>query len=336
MSITEGMSDIKSEIDRMIEDRRATRLINPVLMLFYLKEFQRTRNRIVPFSVVKQGYEDTTCDLIRNHLRHNLNIGGQFNDSYLQRLASRHHVLEFITGKDFAISMPFAQNAQFFIPYIVNRMTEHLNNKLSNIIRLHRIVQTDSRDELQEILSDPSSRRLREFLENGFDPSSAGFLNIAYGFEICMFSILKVLLAKFGCKIYRDSKTYSSDKGTDLGTNFGVVYQVKKKCIVTEEAFNELVSELLLNFANGRIQEGNVFIIIEDIDDGLKKRLERQHINCITRKSITDFLDKLNSDEKWEILKQITKEFQRELMSDVCYACKKPEHQSCLYSPTRI
>lgn len=336
MSFTEGLIDMKSEIDRMIEDRRATRLINPVLTLLYLKEFQQTGNRTVDFSVVKQGYEDTVCDLIRNHLHHNLNIGGQFNDSYLQRLASRHHILEFIKGKDFAISMSFAQNVQFFIPYITSRITEHLNNKLSNIIKLNRIVQTDSRDELREILGDPTSEKLREFLKNGFDPSSAGFLNIAYGFEICMFAIIKVLLAKFGCKIYRDSKTYSSDKGTDLGTNFGVVYQVKKKCITTEEAFNELISELLLNFADGRIQEGNVFIIIEDIDDGLKKRLERQHINCITQKSVTDFLDKLNPDEKWEILKQITKEFQRELMSDVCYACKKPEHQSCLYSPTRI
>lgn len=43
MSLTEGLIDMKSEIDRMIEDRRATRLINPVLTLFYLKEFQRTR-----------------------------------------------------------------------------------------------------------------------------------------------------------------------------------------------------------------------------------------------------------------------------------------------------
>ena len=336
MVSSESLLIAKSEIDKMIEDRRATRLINPVLVLFYLKEFQRTGSRVVNFNLVKQGYEDTVCDLIRSQLHHNFNIGGQFNDSYLQRLASRHRVLDPIKGKDFAISAFFAEEAQSLIPYTASRIVEHLENKLLDIIKLHKMVRSGTRDAVQEILSDFTSKKLRELLQNGFESSSAGFLNVAYGFEICMFAILKILLAKFGCKIYRDSKTYSSDKGTDLGTNFGVVYQVKKRCITTEEAFNKLVSELLLNFADGRIQEGNVFIIIEDIDDGFRMRLESKHINCITQKSVTAFLDKLNADEKWEILKQIDREFERELASDICYACKKPERQNCPYSPLTI
>lgn len=336
MASPRNVADIKSEIDKMIEDRRATKLISPVLTLFYLKEFQRTGNRTVEFAMVKQGYEETVCDLIKCHLHHNFNVGGQFNDTYLHRLASRHHVLEQVRGKDFAIATPLAENARSLIPHITNKIAEHLTRKLFNITKLYGIVQSESRAEVQEILDDPTSRRLRQFLESGFQPSSVGFLNIAYGFEICMFAILKVLLAKFGCKLYRDSKTYSSDKGTDLGTNFGVVYQVKKKCITTDEAFVSLLDELLVNFADGRIQEGNVFIIVEDIDGKLKKRLQAEHINCLTQKGITNFLDKFDADEKWEILKQIAREFERELMSDVCRSCKKSERDSCPYSPMRI
>lgn len=336
MASGRSIADIRREIDRMIEDRRATRLINPVLTLFYLKEFQRTGNRTVEFAVVKQGYEDTVCDLIKYHLHHNFNVGGQFNDSYLHRLASRHQVLEQVRGKDFAIVAALAENAQSLVPYITNRMTEHLTKKLFNVTKLYRVVQSKSRAEVCQILDDPTSRKLRQFLESGFQRSSASFLSIAYGFEICMFAILKVLLAKFGCKVYRDSKTYSSDKGTDLGTNFGVVYQVKKKCIATDEAFISLLNELLVNFADGRIQGGNVFVIVEDIDGRLRKRLQAEHINCLTRKGITDFLDKFDADEKWEILKQIAREFGRELMSDVCRSCKKPGHDACPYSPTKI
>jgi len=332
MANTRSLPDIKSEIDRLIEDRRATRLINPVLTVFYLREFQSTGNRTVNFNLVKSGYEDTVCDVVKNHLHHNFNIGGQFNDSYVQRLASRHHILEAIGGRDFAIAPDYAQHCEQLIPYTIQKTKEHLNTKLSNLARLEEVIRRNAREELQEILGDSTSRKLREFLRSGFDPNSAGFLSMAYGFEICMFAILKVLLAKFGCKIYRDSKTYSSDKGTDLGTNFGVVYQVKKKCITTEKAFTDLASELLLNFADGRIQEGNVFVVVEDMDDGFKKRLKDQKINCLTQNVVTDFLDKLDAEEKWEILKQIVQEFKRELMSNVCRSCRRPEREICPYA----
>jgi hypothetical protein len=104
------LSELKSELDKMVEDRRATKLINPVLILFYLSEFKRTGSRIVNFKVVREGYENTVCDLIRNHLHHNFNIGGAFNDSYIQRLSSRHKALNPIEGKDFAIAEDYSQH----------------------------------------------------------------------------------------------------------------------------------------------------------------------------------------------------------------------------------
>jgi len=328
------LSELKSEIDKMIQDRRASRLINPVLIVFYLNEFKRTGNRIVNFKVVKEGYENTVCDLIRNHLHHNFNIGGAFNDSYIQRLSSRHKVLDPIGGKDFAIAEDYSQHAECLIDYTITSIKRHLDARLSVLIKLDKILRDADYDAISRILQDKTSKTLREFLEHGFSGKENGFLDIAYGFEICMFSILKILLAKFGCKLYRDSKTYSSDKGTDISTNFGVAYQIKKKCISSERAFEELVSELLLNFADGRIEQGNVFVIIESVDDGFRKRLNEKHINCLTKKGVTDFLDKLSPAEKSDVLRQIVQEFKRELISDVCQTCRKPVAQGCVYSPT--
>lgn len=325
------LNEIKSEINKMVEDRRATKLINPALTLFYLREFERTGNRVVDFSMVKQGYEEVVCDLIRNRLHHNFNIGGQFNDTYLQRLASRHHVLEHVRGNNFALTEDFVSNYKFLTTYVIDRIQEHLHSKLGNLARLYRVVNSNAQDEMTEILEDSTSTKLRQFLKDGFEGTSQGFLDIAYGFEICMFAILKVLLAKFGCKIYRDSKTYSSDKGTDFSTNFGIVYQVKKKCITNEKAFDDLVSDLLLSFADGRIQEGNVFVVVEDVDDGYRKRLDDRNINCISKKMVIDFLDKLSPEEKWEVLKQVVQEFKRELVSYICRNCKKPDRANCFY-----
>ena len=107
-----------------------------------------------------------------------------------------------------------------------------------------------------------------------------------------MFSILKVFLAKFGCKLYRDSRTYAADKGGDISTNFGVVYQVKSYYLREETRFAELLDELMMNFSDGRLQEGNVFLIIRDVSNGFKTQLKDRN-NCITKESVTELLDKL-------------------------------------------
>ena len=57
-------------------------------------------------------------------------------------------------------------------------------------------------------------------------------------------------LEKFACKIYRDTKTSSHDKGTDLSTNFGVVYQIKKLKIDTIGTAKTIYAELKTNFDN--------------------------------------------------------------------------------------
>jgi hypothetical protein len=72
-------------------------------------------------------------------------------------------------------------------------------------------------------------------------------------FEIFSFAVSKVHLEKFACKVYRDTRTSAHDKGVDLSTNFGVVYQVKKLRVYTESEADEIYAELKGNFDSERL-----------------------------------------------------------------------------------
>jgi len=324
------VSKLKDEIEGIIH-HSTTKLILPLLISFYLEHVEKRKNPEVDNAIVKEGYEKTVCNVIKNDLHHSFNIGGAFNDTYISRLSSRHHFLRQISQRNFAVQEGYFANARELIDFTKTKIREHLDSKLGNLITISKLLEGNYSDKkgmeeqekfLDEVLRDNSSRRFREFLETGFDKSSEGLLTMAYGFEICMFSILKVFLGKFGCRLYRDSKTYAADKGGDISTNFGVVYQIKNYCLTNEEKFTELVDELFLNFSDGRIQQGNVFLIIKDASNGFVDQLKKQSINCITKKSVTDLLDKLSFEEKKEVLGSIIREFKRELLSDVCRTCR--------------
>lgn len=330
------ISKLKGEIKGIIH-HSTTKMILPLLLLFYLENVEKKKNAEVDNAVVKEGYEKTVCNYITNHLYHSFNVGGTFNDTYISRLSSRHHFLRQISQRKFAVQDAYFANAKELIDFTRMKIKEHLNSKLGNLITLSKLIDEnrsgtedigESKKFLDEVLRDSSSIRFREFLETGFDKNSEGLLTMSYGFEISMFSILKVFLAKFGCRLYRDSKTYAADKGGDISTNFGVVYQIKNYCLTNEEKFTELVDELFLNFSDGRIQQGNVFLIIKDASDGFVDKLRKQSISCITKKSVTDLLDKLSVEDKREVLQSVIREFRRELLSDVCRSCKR----SCPHS----
>jgi len=267
-------------------------------------------------------------------------VGAQFNDTYISRLSSRHRFLRQVDQKTFAVQNDYAENAKVLMDYLVSRIRDYLNLKLGNLVLLRAVLNGDSEIEnranyencLEEILQDKSSKRLRQFLEVGFDKNAKGFFAMSYGFEICMFSILKVFLAKFGCKLYRDSRTYAADKGGDISTNFGVVYQIKNYYLTDENRFAQLLDELVMNFSDGRIEQGNVFLIVRDVSNGVKDQLMRKNINCITKNGVTELLDKLSYEEKRSVLTNIVQEFKRELISDICRICRKREKAKCPYA----
>jgi hypothetical protein len=75
-----------------------------------------------------------------------------------------------------------------------------------------------------------------------------------------------------------------------------------------------------------------VFLIVKDVSSGVKDELRKQSINCITKEGVTELLDKLNYEEKREVLVNIIREFKRELVSDICRTCRKTEKMSCQYA----
>lgn len=339
---TKTIDQMETEIDRMVEGSR-TKLIMPILVLFYLSQIQKTGEPRVAYPLVRLGYEETVCSLIREHLHHNFNVGGEFNNTYIGRLRDRHGFLKEVSGRDFAlVGADYVSNSSVLISYTIEKIRGYLNTKLADIVALHNIIQQRLSNanftrgyypkELQAVLYDKSSKKFRELLESGFHKSADGFLAMSYGFEICTFSILKVFLARFGCRIYRDSRTYASDKGTDISTNFGVIYQIKNYYLTNERIFKRLVDELTLNFSEERIQQGNVFLIMRNATNGFTKRLKDKKVNCLTKDGITDLLDKFTPEEKWQVLEQIDQEFLRELASDVCKSCRKPIKAQCPYA----
>ncbi len=330
----------KKEIDNLIS-HSTTKLISPLLVLFYLDFVNKSKRPVVENSLVKEGYEETVCTFVKNNfiistLAEPLMIRISADSALAMDSSTRLRKENSLSKKNI---LPTLKNLPATLaPRLKNTLTQNCE-----IIILKKLVGTrrmepndrdirDARDFLTGVLRDNNGRRFVEFLEAGFDKNADGFLSMSYGFEICMFSILKIFLAKFGCKLYRDSRTYSVDKGGDISTNFGVVYQIKNYCLTNEEKFSELLNELFLNFSDGRIQQGNVFLIVKEASDGIMAQLKKQSIGCITKKSVTDLLDKLTSEEKSEVLISAINEFNRELVSDVCRLCKKPGKTVCPYS----
>jgi hypothetical protein len=135
-------------------------------------------------------------------------------------------------------------------------------------------------------------------------------------FEIFSFAVIKVHLEKFACKIYRDTRTAAHDKGVDLSTNFGVVYQVKKMRIETELEAERIYAELKLNFDNERLQDGNVILVIDDISKEVKKYLIHMKVQSISKEDLLKMAANFDDPEdRQKVLRIVYEEFRREYSS---------------------
>jgi hypothetical protein len=137
-------------------------------------------------------------------------------------------------------------------------------------------------------------------------------------FEIFSFAVIKVHLEKFACKIYRDTRTAAHDKGVDLATNFGVVYQVKKLRIQSESDADRLYAELKLNFDRERLQDGNVILVIDDISREVKKYLIDMKVQSISKADLLKMAASFEEPEdRQKVLRIVSEEFRREYSSDI-------------------
>ncbi len=139
----------------------------------------------------------------------------------------------------------------------------------------------------------------------------------ATNFEIFSFAILKTHLEKFACRIYRDTRAAAHDKGVDLSTNFGVVYQIKKLKLLTQLSANNIYKELQSNFSEHRIKDGNVVLVIDDISKEVKSFLINMKIQSFTKEEVLKLVSILEFEDRLKILRVVFDEYSREYKSNI-------------------
>ena len=137
-------------------------------------------------------------------------------------------------------------------------------------------------------------------------------------FEVFSFAVLKVHLEKFACKIYRDTRTAAHDKGVDLSTNFGVVYQIKKLQIKTQSEADLVYAELKMNFDSERLSDGNVILVIDDISKDVKQFLINMKVQSISKDEVLNLAANFNEPEdRQKVLRIVSDEFSRDYSSRI-------------------
>jgi len=137
-------------------------------------------------------------------------------------------------------------------------------------------------------------------------------------FEIFSFAIIKIHLEKFACRIYRDSRTSAHDRGVDLSTNFGVVYQIKKLKVLNKNMADGIYAEMTRNFAQDRLSDGKIVLIIDDISKEVKNYLIDMKVQSITKAEIIHLAEQLqDAEDREKVLRIVYDEFRREYSSSI-------------------
>jgi hypothetical protein len=135
----------------------------------------------------------------------------------------------------------------------------------------------------------------------------------ATSFEIVSFAVIMVHLEKFACRVYRDTRTSAHDRGVDLATNFGVVYQVKKLRVVSQSDADRLYAELKLNFGSERLQDGNVILVIDDISEDVRRFLINMKVQSIKKDQLLSIAKGFDDPEdRQKVLRVVYDEFRRD------------------------
>ena len=290
----------RSEIERMLRNSQ-TKIIMPVIALGLMRTY--TETGLVGFTdtEVRRAYEAAVKDL-KAFLGHDVHIGAKYYDAYGLRM-SRYGVLGTVVHLRYELQRPYTDFAQALCEWIPGRIRQHIEDRLGVVPRLQdpatRVELAGERDGFlqlirQQIVKTPSN------------------------FEIFTFAIMKVHLEKFACKIYRDTRTSAHDKGVDLSTNFGVVYQVKKLRILTASQGERVYAELKGNFDRERLQDGNVILVIDDISNEVRKYLSDMKVQSISKGEVLKLAAGFDEPEdRQKVLRIVYDEFRREYSSNI-------------------
>ncbi len=291
----------KDNIDRMLR-RSQTKVIFPIITFGLLKDYHEKDKKLFSDIEIRSSYT-SAVKYIKEYLKHDLHIGGKYYDAYPGRNLPKYGVLKVVGYKQYELLSPYTTNANTLIKWIPERIKQHIIEKLG---RIPELGDQKSRAEL--------SARKDDFL----DIVQKHIDQNATNFEIFSFAIIKVHLEKFACKVYRDTKTSAHDKGVDLSTNFGVVYQIKKLRIHNKSIADNVYAELKVNFDSERLNDGNVILVIDDVSKEIKNYLINMKVQAISKNDILKLADQCEDPEDIEkVLTIVYDEFRREYSSDI-------------------
>lgn len=285
----------RSEIDRMLRNSQ-TKVIAPIITLALLRDFLDRGTTEFGDRDIQRLYEAAILEL-KAFLGHDVHIGAKYYDAYGGRM-SRYKVLSPVAHLRYALTDTYKDYAKQLCEWIPARIEEHINSRLG-------IIPTLSKVELRTQLAADRAAFL-QLISEQIQKTPANF-------EIFSFAVLRVHLQKFACRIYRDTRTAAHDHGVDLSTNFGVVYQVKKLRITTQEEAEAICVELQHNFDHERMQDGNVVLIIDDISKEVRQYLINMKVQSITNSDVLQLAAGLDDPEdRQKVLRVVYDEFRRE------------------------
>ncbi len=288
------------EIERMLKNSQ-TKVIMPVVTLGLLKAFNNSGNKIFSDSEFRVAYHVAVRDL-KLFLGHEMHIGAKYEDAYGMRM-SRYSVLKSVDHLKYELQEPYVHDAKQLIEWIPIRIKKHIEERLGLVPQLGNLGVRVSLAENKESFLELVSTQIDQTPTN---------------FEIFSFAIIKVHLEKFACKIYRDTRTAAHDKGVDISTNFGVVYQIKRLKIYSKSAADKVYAELRMNFDNERLQDGNVILIIDEISKDVRQYLINMRVQSISKDDILKVAGGFDEPEdRQKVLRIVYEEFYREYSSTI-------------------
>jgi hypothetical protein len=293
-------ADCRTEIERMLKNSQ-TKVIMPAVAFGVLRYYSSTKQTVLGDAEVKHAYEEAVR-FLKKHLGHDFHIGAKYEDAYGMRM-SRYGFLSSVGHLKYKLATTFAQHTDSLCKWIPDRIKQHIASRIGIIPKL-----ADAAERLS-LAADAS--KFLGLIEGqlALNPTS---------FEIVSFAVIKVHLEKFACKIYRDTRTAAHDKGVDLSTNFGVVYQVKKLRMLTESDAKAVYTQLQQNFGNERLNDGKVILVIDDISEEVRRYLVDMRVQSIKKDHLLAISRGFDEPEdRQKVLRVVYDEFRRDYSGSV-------------------
>ena len=307
---TKMPDEITDSFDAMFKNAQ-TKLIGPAIAYTVIRLAGETGKKSFTAQEIRKRYQTAVCELVQ-YVGYNLHLGARFDNAYISRGdrgVGRFGILQQVGKNRYELSETYCVHAVALTQWIPWKIKGFLDAKLGLIVKLA--------DPTERLRLAEDNQEFLEFLQRRLEFQDGGV-----SFEIISFAVLKVYLERFACRIYRDTRTFSHEGGTDLSTDFGAVYQIKQLRITHTHEVDKLYSEIHTNFDADRIRDGRVVVIIDDISPECKPYLlKKNSLKYLKRADLLEIASIIkDAEDRQKILRIVYEEFRREYANDICAA----------------